>query len=134
MGKEDLIESELTRSVIGAFFEVYNTLGFGFSERVHSAGMQRELICRGHKVDREVPVEVRYKGAVICYQRVDMLVDSKLILEIKSTTNLPPTAIRQLTSYLRATNLELGFVLHFGPQAKFYRQILTNERKPKYDL
>jgi GxxExxY protein len=131
---ENFIESDLTRSVIGAFFEVYNTLGFGFSERVYSSAMQRELTVRGHHVDREVAVHVRYKGAVLCHQRVDMLVDDKLILEIKSTTNLPPTSIRQLTNYLRATDLELGLVLHFGPQARIYRQILTNDRKPKYDL
>ena len=129
-----LLDRELSGSVIGTFYEVYNHLGYGFSENAHSLAMERELKQRGHQVAREVSRDIKYKGRVLCQHRLDMLVEDRLILEIKSTTHLPPTALRQLTNYLRATDLELGFVLHFGPVAKFYRQILTNDKKPKYDL
>ncbi|HEV8599628.1 MAG TPA: GxxExxY protein [Gemmatimonadales bacterium] len=70
-----LIHSALTRSVIGAFFEVYNTLGFGFLEHLYVMAMERELLMRGHDVARQVGVDVRYKGQRLGTQRLDLLVD-----------------------------------------------------------
>lgn len=116
-----LEEEALTRSVIGAFFEVYNTLGYGFLEHVYSLALERELIARGHRVGREVRVNIIYKGIVLTSQRLDFVVDDKLIVENKSTQLLPPLAARQTYNYLRATNLKVGLLLHFGPEAKFYR-------------
>ena len=129
MPKSELIEESLTKSVIGAFFEVYNNLGFGFLEHIYVTALERELRARGHTIAQEVGVPVMYKGERLATQRIDMIVDNKLILETKSTYHLPPTAIRQLYNYLRVTNMEVGLVLHFGPQAKFYRQIITNDQK-----
>ena len=126
MAQGKLIEDELTNSVIGAFYEVYNELGFGFLEHVYLAALQRELRRRDHSVGREVGVRVMYKGDDLCSYRIDMLVDEKLIIEVKSSTNLPPTAVRQLHNYLRSTNIELGLILHFGPEPRFYRRVLTN--------
>lgn len=125
----NLIEDELTQSVIGAFYEVYNTLGFGFLEHVYILAMERELRNRGHTVAREVAVRVLYKGERLATHRLDMIVDDKLVIETKSTYQLHPTALRQLQNYLRATTLEVGLLLHFGPAAKFHRLILTNDRK-----
>ena len=125
----NLIEDELTQSVIGAFYEVYNTLGFGYLEHVYIRAMERELSARGHKVAREVSVQVMYKGEVLATQRLDMIVDDKLVVETKSTHQLHPTALRQLQNYLRATTLEVGLLLHFGPAARFHRLIVTNDRK-----
>ena len=125
MHRQGLIEGPLTQSVIGAFFEVYNTLGFGFLEHIYVLAMERELRDRGHHVAREVAVRVFYKGEHLGTQRVDMIVDNKLVVETKSTYQLHPTAIRQIYNYLRGTNLEVGLILHFGPEPKFYRQILT---------
>ncbi len=125
----NLIEDELTQSVIGAFYEVYNTLGFGFLEHVYIMAMERELRHRGHTVAREVRVRVMYKGEHLATQRLDMIVDDKLVIETKSTYQLHPTAIRQLFNYLKGTNLEVGLVLHFGPEPKFYRQVRSNTQK-----
>src|SRR5438105_4156700 len=97
------LEEELTYAVIGAGFEVYNTLGFGFLEHVYIMGLERELLARGHRVGREVGVAVMYKGEELATQRLDMVVDDKLIVEVKGTTTLPPEASRQLFNYLRAT-------------------------------
>src|SRR5688572_12210229 len=125
MPRSDLIEEELTRSVINTFFDVYNTLGFGFFEHVYALAMERDLEERGHIVSRECAVRVMYKGKHLAMQRIDMVVDDKLVIEIKSTYELHPAAIRQLQSYLRGTSLKVGLLLHFGPKAKFYRQVVS---------
>jgi GxxExxY protein len=126
MARVKLIHERLTHSVIGAFFDVYHTLGFGFLEHVYVASLTRELRDRGHSVGREVSVPVFYKGEEVAHQRLDMIVDGKLIVETKSTRTLHEAAVRQVANYLRATNIELGLLLHFGPQPRFHRVIATN--------
>ena|SRR6476659_8149195 len=118
-----IVEEELTRSILGAFFEVYNALGFGFLEQIYLRSMERELLDRGHKVGREVAIHVMYKGEPVGTQRLDMVVDKKIVVEVKSSYQLHPAALRQVFSYLRGSGLEVGLLLHFGPKAKFYRQI-----------
>jgi GxxExxY protein len=116
MTSEDcLTESARTRSVIGAFFEVYNSLGFGFLEHVYSAALELELTGRGHRVGREVSVAISYKGREISRQRLDMIVDDMIVVELKATEVLPPASLRQVFSYLRATYLRIGLLFHFGP-------------------
>jgi GxxExxY protein len=128
-----LFEEELTRSVIGAFFEVYNTLGFGLLEHLYSVALERELLARGHRVAREVLVRVMYKGEPLGTQRLDLLVEGKLVLELKSTYELHKSAPRQLYNYLCATNLPLGLLLHFGPEPRFHRLICRHTRSdPKH--
>ncbi|HUX34728.1 MAG TPA: GxxExxY protein [Gemmatimonadaceae bacterium] len=123
-----LIEAELTRSVIGAFYEVYGALGYGFLEHVYEAAMELELATRGHRVGRQVAVRIMYKGVDLATQRLDMLVDDRVIVEIKSTPELAHTAKRQLHNYLRGTRLEVGLLLHFGPKPEFHRVVSTNAR------
>jgi GxxExxY protein len=123
-----LIEEALTGSAIGAFYDVYNTLGFGFLEHIYIMALERELIARGHKVGREVGIRVRYKGDELGLQRIDMLVDEKLIVEVKSTYELHKAAPRQVFNYLRATNLEVGLLLFFGPKPSFFRLISSNNQ------
>jgi GxxExxY protein len=124
-----LIEEELTGSVIGAFFDVYNTLGFGFLEHVYKAALERELLERGHTVACEVAVQVMYNGIELTSQRLDMIVDGKLVVEVKSTMELHHVAKRQLHNYLRATSLEIGLLLHFGPKPAFHRLISQPREK-----
>ena len=126
MPSTELIEEALTGSIIGAFFDVYNTLGFGFLESVYVAAMVIELRNRGHHVEREVPVRVRYKGQLLGIQRVDLIVDRKVILEVKSTWSLHKDAARQVYSYVRATDLEVGLLLYFGREPEFYRVVSIN--------
>ena len=125
MARGELIHDRLTHSVIGAFFEVHNTLGFGFLEQIYVGALAIELRERGHLVDLEVSVPVSYKGVEIGWQRVDMLVDGILVVELKSTAELHPSARRQLLNYLCATRLELGLLLHFGTSARFHRIVAT---------
>jgi len=122
-------EEKLCYSVIGAFYEAYNTLGFGLSEHLFVMALEQELFERGHKVAREVGVDVWYKGRVLGHQRIDMIVDDILVVEAKATPLLHKYASYQLYNYLRATSLEVGLLLHFGPQPQFHRLICRNHKK-----
>ena len=127
MAKGELYLERLTHAVIGAFFEVYNELGFGFLEQIYINALAVELRRRGHMVDLQVRSCVTYKEVEVGTQRLDMVVDRSLVIEVKSTTDLHSSARRQLLNYLCATRLELGLLLHFGPKARFYR--LISQRK-----
>ncbi len=126
MARGELFEERLTHSVIGAFYEVYNNLGFGFLEHLYVIALERELFARGHRVAREVCTRVMYKGEELGTQRLDMVVDEKLVVETKSTYELHKAATRQLYNYLRGTNLEIGLLLHFGPAPKAHRVVCRN--------
>jgi len=121
-----LVHERLTGSVIGAFFEVYNALGHGFLEHIYKAALERELAARGHRVTREVSVTVFYKGEELAKQRLDMIVDNRLIVEVKCGNERPEVGSAQLFSYLRATNLEIGLLLNFGRKASFNRVVCLN--------
>jgi GxxExxY protein len=124
-----LIEEDLTHAVIGGFFAVHRKLGFGFLEQIYASALELELTARGHRVGREVEVIIRYDGVPIGRQRLDMIVDDKVIVEIKSSERLHKDAGRQVYTYLRATSLEVGLLLHFGREANFYRLVFENARK-----
>jgi len=113
-------DERLVYAIIGAFFEVYNYFGYGLLESLYVAALERELRSKLN-VRREVWVPVAYKGEQIGVQRIDMLVEDRVIIEVKSTKDLPLSANRQLYNYLRATKLATGVLLHFGPEARFYR-------------
>lgn len=124
------MEEALTRSIIGAFYEVYRVLGYGFLEHLYLAALERELHVRGRRVSRELAVRVMYKGDEVGMQRLDMLIDDRVIVEAKSTRLLSDVAPRQLYNYLHGTNIEVGLLLHFGPKPAFHRVICENRLKP----
>ncbi|HWH53629.1 MAG TPA: GxxExxY protein [Gemmatimonadaceae bacterium] len=126
-----LVEERLSYSVIGAFFAVHRQLGFGFLESVYSRALEAELRTRGHQVSREFAISVHYRGVEIAHQRLDMVIDEKLVIEVKATERLHSDACRQLFNYLRATSLEVGLLLHFGRRADFYRVICQNHLKSR---
>ena len=117
----DLIERELVHSIVTAFHSVYNYYDFGLAESLYCGALEYELRDRGHSVAREVAVDVEYKGRHVGWQRIDLIVDGKVVVEVKASEALPKYAKRQLLSYLRVTTCQVGLVLHFGPQPKFYR-------------
>src|SRR5690348_7087447 len=104
--RSPLLEEHLTHAVIGSFFTVHRTLGYGYREYIYSLALERELVARGHRVAREVAVLVYYRGEPLARQTLDMLVDDKLVVEIKAAERLHPSATLQLFSYLCSTNLE----------------------------
>lgn len=127
--QSELVEGDRCYSIIGAFYEVYNYFGCGLSESVYAGALEYELVDRGHEVAREVAVDVSYKGRHVAWQRLDMIVDRSIIVELRATEKLPPFAERQLISYLHASPIELGLLLHFGPKARFQRFIDYPKKK-----
>lgn len=130
-GSHSLAEEELTRVIIGAFFRVYNRLGFGFLEHVYAAALEKELLDLGLRVSREFWVRIHYDGVELCQQRLDFVVSEKVVIELKSTVVLHKGAPRQVLNYLRATNLEVGLLFHFGPEPRFYRLYAANTSKDR---
>jgi GxxExxY protein len=127
--RSDLIEPELTGSIIGAFYHVYNQLGYGFLEKIYAEALARTLRRRGHVVDREVRIPIYCDEEQVGLQKIDMMVDRKAIVENKSTYQLSNADHRQLRSYLTASEFQVGLLLHFGPEPDFYRIVCT--RSPK---
>ena len=106
-----------TYKVLGCVYEVYNQLGPGLLESIYEAAMIKELRLQGFEVRNQVPVPVSYKGEIICPDlRLDLIVDDKLILELKSVVDYRKLFEKQLFTYLRLTNCELGYVVNFNTE------------------
>ena len=129
MKPRDLLEEALTRSVIGCFYDVYNYFGGELPEYVYVRALDREVAMRGHGIRREVSAPVFYKTEQLTTLRLDMLVDERLVIEVKATPTLHSSAMRQLYNYLRCTPYEVGLLLHFGPEPKFYPLVCLNRNK-----
>jgi GxxExxY protein len=114
-------EWDRVRDIVAGFYKTYNVLGFGFLESVYREALAFELRNRGMRVASEVPLRVTYEGHDVGLFRADLLVDDRVVVETKATSVLGPTDKRQLLNYLRATTLDVGVLLHYGPEPKFYR-------------
>jgi GxxExxY protein len=119
----------LTCRIIGVFYEVYNELGPGFLESVYVAALGLALEEAGLRVERETSVEVFFRGRVIGKFRADLVVGQVVLVEVKAATRLGPTHEAQVLNYLRATALELGLLLNFGPRPQVRRFLFDNPRK-----
>jgi GxxExxY protein len=124
-----LLEEATTRSIIKAFRDVHRGLGYGHRELIYALALEGDLRLLGHDVRREVPVMVYYRGDPLARQNVDMVIDGKVIVEIKAGAKLDPVASAQLLGYLSATDLEVGLILHFGHEPKFHRMVYENRLK-----
>ena len=119
----------LTEAIISAFYAVYNKLGYGFLEKVYENAMIIELENRGIAAVQQAPIKVFYDGKVIGEYFADLLVDGKVIVEIKAAKNLAVENEAQLLNYLKATDIEVGLLLNFGPEPKVKRKVFDNHRK-----
>lgn len=120
---------ELTERIIGLFYEVYNELGFGFLESVYEEAMAIALQEAGLHIQRQYPVPVWFRNRQIGDFKADLLVEEKVILELKAARSFDPAFEKQLLNYLRGTRLEVGLLLNFVPKAEFKRLAFSNERK-----
>jgi len=123
------LHSEITEQILNAFFQVYNTLGYGFLERVYQNSLYTELIQRGFTCETEKPLNVYYKNNIVGNFKADIVVNNKVIVEIKSTESLHFQHEAQLTNYLKATEIEVGLLLNFGKSPEIRRKIFTNNFK-----
>ncbi|MBI4648545.1 MAG: GxxExxY protein [Bacteroidia bacterium] len=123
------LHSDITNLIIKAFFNVYNTLGFGFLEKVYENALIIELKKLGLIVANQVPIEVFYDGEKVGLYFADIIVNNCVIIEIKAAENIIKEHEAQLVNYLRATNFEVGVLLNFGKEPQFKRRVLTEEYK-----
>ena len=107
-------KDQLTEQIIGAAIEVHRILGPGLLESIYEEALAVELGLRGIACQRQVEVDVVYKGCVIKGQRIDLLVAGEIIVETKSVARLPDVALAQVLSYLKATRMRRGLLLNFG--------------------
>jgi len=125
----DLLEAARTDKVIGSFYSVYNSMGYGFLESVYSKAMVVEMMRRQLKFECEKALDVWYYGGNVGHFRPDFIVEEKVIVEIKASELLTNAHLNQLLNYLRASSIEVGLLLHFGPKPRFHRIILSKHRK-----
>jgi GxxExxY protein len=122
-----MLHSDLTEKIIKAFYKVYNTLGYGFLEKVYENAMLIELSNSGLAVENQKRIMVFYEGKVIGEYFADLLVEGKVIVELKAAANLLAEHEAQLINYLKATNIEVGLLLNFGKKPEFKRKIFSNQ-------
>ncbi len=123
--------SDITDQIIKAFFTVYNSLGYGFLEKVYENAMLIELDKIGIEARSQVPVKVLYEGKEVGNYYADLLVEKMVIVELKSSEDLCEEHEAQLLNYLRATDVEVGLLLNFGKTAQIKRKVFNNEYKKK---
>jgi GxxExxY protein len=120
---------EITNKIIEAFYRVYNTLGYGFLEKVYRNALYYELIEMGFKADMEKRIFVYYKTHIVGDYSSDLLVENIIICELKTSESLQEGDESQLINYLKATNIEVGLLLNFGKKPQVKRKIYDNEKK-----
>lgn len=124
-----LLHQELSDKILRAFFNVYNTLGYGFLEKVYENALFIELKSLDVYCERQKPIEVYFKSEKVGDYYADIIVENKIILELKAAESLVPEHEAQLLNYLKATEIEVGFLLKFGKKPEFKRMILENKLK-----
>jgi GxxExxY protein len=124
-----LKHSELFEKLIGIFFSIYNELGHGFLESVYEQAFSVALAEQGIFFQRQMAIPVFFHQQKIGDVRADILVDGKILLELKTGREIDPAWEKQLLNYLRATEVEVGLLFNFGPGAQFKRYVFENEKK-----
>jgi GxxExxY protein len=124
-----LKHSEITETIIGVFYDVYNELGHGFLESVYSEAMSLALTQAGLHAEHEVSLPVWFRGDKVGQYFADLLVDNAVLVELKAARTIEPAHEAQLLHYLRATEIEIGLLLNFGVRPQVRRFLFDNERK-----
>jgi GxxExxY protein len=126
---ESLLHKEITEEIIKAYYTVYNELGFGFLEKVYQNAMVEELKTSGFEVECQKKILVHYKEKIVGEYFADIIVNNKVIIELKSCETIVQEHEVQLLNYLKATEIEVGLLLNFGKRVAFKRKICTNNNK-----
>lgn len=126
-----MVEDELTGEIIKVFYKVYNVLGYGFLESIYHNAMMIELSASGRRVETEKAIAVNYNGRIVRTFSADLLIDGKVIVELKAKERIAEPHEAQLVNYLRATEMEVGLLLNFGRKPEFKRKYFANQPKRK---
>jgi GxxExxY protein len=125
----NLLHKSITDAILKVYYEVYNELGYGFLEKVYQNAMYFELKSLGYKVEPQKQIKVYFKKQLVGEYYSDLLVEDKVIVELKATELIMNVHIAQIMNYLKATPIEVGMLLNFGEEPEFKRLIYTNDRK-----
>jgi len=115
---------DLTEQIINAAYTVNNTLGYGFLKKVYHNSLVIELKKRGIFIEQEKPIKVKYDNQLVGEYFADIVVDNKVVVEVKAVDKHNPAFDAQLLNYLKATGLEVGLIINFGPSVKVKRMVL----------
>lgn len=116
---------ELTRAIIGAAMEVHRTLGPGFLESIYGRALSRELSLRGFFTTSEFEVQIRYKEFVVGRHRMDLVVENKVIVELKATQSIAEIHLAQALSYMKATSLSVSLIVNFGEPSLTWKRLVS---------
>ena len=122
-----LLYKDKTDLILKGFYNVYNTMGFGFLEKVYEKALFLELNGLGLHCERQKPIHVQYKNEIVGEYFADIMVDKCIILELKAVEFIVQEHELQLINYLKATDIELGLLLNFGKKPEFRRKIFSNK-------
>ena len=123
------LHSEITEQILKTYFKVYNKLGYGFLEKVYENAMMIELKRLDLICEKQKSLNVSYDGLIIGEYYADIIVNERVIIELKAAENLCPEHEYQLVNYLKASEIEVGILLNFGKRPEFKRRVLTAEYK-----
>lgn len=126
---EEYLHQDITSAIIKAFYKVYNTLGYGFLEKVYENAMRIELIKSNLQVEQQKNIKVYYESEPVGDYFADLLVNNLVIVELKAAESICEEHEAQLLNYLKATNIEVGLLLNFEKKAEIKRKILLNVNK-----
>ena len=129
MKDNNYLHSDITEKIIEAFYKVYNELGYGFLEKVYENAMSMELIDMHFNVTQQGQVDVMYSGKSIGSYYADLIIENKVIVELKSVESIHPAHEAQLVNYLRCSNIEVDLLLNFGPKPEIRRKVLSKDFK-----
>lgn len=118
--------SDISEKIIKAYYTVYNKMGYGFLEKVYENAMIIELRKQGLKAERQEPIVVYYEEEIVGEYFADLIVENKIIIELKASSTLNEKHEAQLTNYLKATDIEVGLLMNFGTKPAFRRKIFSN--------
>ena len=121
---DKLLHRDITEAIIGAAFAVHRELGYGFLEKVYQRSLQVELVKSGKRAELEIPIPVKYRGVIVGEFFADLLVDEKVIVEIKVAPDYNPLDEAQLLNELKATGLRVGLLLNFGRRDVQFRRFV----------
>ncbi len=122
---DDYLHSDLTKTIIQGYYQVYNTLVYGFLEKVYENALMIELKKSGLNALQQEMINVFYQGEQVGDYFADIIVNNLVIIELKAAENICEEHKYQLTNYLRATELEIGQLLNFGKKPEFNRVVFT---------
>lgn len=124
----EIVEKELSYRIVEAAIEVHRQLGPGYAEYLYEKALNIELQQRGHRVERQKKIEVKYKNRAIGLHILDMVVDGRVILELKAVSEILPIYLQQALGYLKSTELPLAMVINFGAErVQFHRVVKTKK-------